>query len=50
MAQPGMTFQQVEETIGRPAWRATSGKFARWAYGTFSVLFENGRVVQIVYP
>ena len=48
--QPGMTFQQVEETIGRPAWRAASGKFARWAYGHFSVYFEDGRVVRIESP
>jgi hypothetical protein len=48
--QPGMTFQQVEEAIGRPAWRAASGKFARWAYGHFSVYFENGRVVRIESP
>ena len=50
LLQPGMTFQQVEEKVGRPAWRAASGKYARWAYGRFSVLFENGRVVRIVYP
>jgi hypothetical protein len=50
LLQPGMTFQQVEEKVGRPAWRAGSGKFARWAYGQFSVLFENGLVVRIVHP
>jgi hypothetical protein len=50
LLQPGMTFQQVEEKVGRPAWRAGSGKYARWAYGHFSVLFENGLVVRIVHP
>ncbi len=48
MPQPGMTYQQVEQALGRPDWHASYRQFTRWEYKGFAVLFESDRVARIM--
>src|SRR5580704_13430599 len=48
---PGMTMQKVEQKFGAPAERhAAVGTppITRWVYQSFSVFFENDRVIHAV--
>lgn len=49
LIKPGMTPLEVLDALGKPRSEVSSGARAKWTYPDLSVVFENGRVKEVVF-
>ena len=47
--KPGMTPLEVLEALGKPKSELSSGARSKWTYPAVTVVFENGRVKEVVF-